>query len=336
MNLKTSFIALAIISFSFIGKAQEGIPTYSDYLTDNLYLLHPSMAGAATSSQIRLTARQQWFSVEDAPSLQTLNINGRVGERIGLGAILFNDSNGNFSQSGGYLTFAYHLMFSRSERDLNQLSFGISAGFIQGRLDDSLLGPGWAQDPANNGIDSDTYYNLDVGLSYNYLDFYSHFTVKNIVPQEREMFSQEFESNNQRRYLLSLGYVFGTGNYNSNDWSFEPSLLFQMTDETNERSLDGNFKVYRGLDFGTLWGGLSYRRSFDGAEYLDGNEVRNQQLQYLTPFAGINFNNFIFGYTYTYQMNSIVFENGGFHQLTLGYDFGQRRQPYDCNCPSVN
>jgi hypothetical protein len=30
------------------------------------------------------------------------------------------------------------------------------------------------------------------------------------------------------------------------------------------------------MDFGTLWGGLSYRRSFDGAEYTDGNGIAKQ------------------------------------------------------------
>ncbi len=47
MNLKKySLIALItlVVNFSF---AQEGVPIYSDYLTDNYYLLHPSMAGVA-------------------------------------------------------------------------------------------------------------------------------------------------------------------------------------------------------------------------------------------------------------------------------------------------
>jgi hypothetical protein len=30
------------------------------------------------------------------------------------------------------------------------------------------------------------------------------------------------------------------------------------------------------MDFGTLWGGLSYRRSFDGAQYTDGNGIANK------------------------------------------------------------
>jgi len=44
-----TFIAL----FAFLGmNAQEGLPTYSDYLTDNLYLIHPSMAGASNCTKV--------------------------------------------------------------------------------------------------------------------------------------------------------------------------------------------------------------------------------------------------------------------------------------------
>ena len=48
------------------------------------------------------------------------------------------------------------------------------------------------------------------------------------------------------------------------------------------------------------------------------------------------YNNFMFAYTYSYQSNSIVLDNGGYHQLTLGFNFGCRREKYDCKCPSVN
>ena len=35
-----------LIIFNTKSYAQEGLPIYSDYLTDNFYLLYPSMAGA--------------------------------------------------------------------------------------------------------------------------------------------------------------------------------------------------------------------------------------------------------------------------------------------------
>lgn len=314
--------------------SQEGIPVYSDYFADNLYLIHPSMAGAASHNQIRLTARQQWFDQKEAPNLQTLSANARVGGQSGVGVILYNDKNGYHSQTGGYLTYAHHIMFSRSEADLNQLSFGLSVGLTQARLDETQFDLS-DFDPIIAGIiQSSSYFNVDAGLSYNFLDFSSHFTVKNIIFQNRSIYDEKYESNNQRKYLLSAGYAIGR--YDA-DWSYEPSFLFQVAERTGESAVDINFKAYRKMDFGNLWGGLSYRRNLDGAEYLDGTKVSTQKLQYFTPVLGINYKDFLFAYTYSHQTGNVKFESGGFHQITLGYDFlGGRPEPYDCNCPAVN
>ena len=333
MNLKNSLLIAFILAFSLLSKAQEGLPIYSDYLTDNYYLIHPSMAGVANCAKIRLTARQNWFGQDDAPRLLTLSANGRIGEsQSGIGAIFYADKNGYHSQTGAYVTYAHHILFSRSELDLNMLSFGLSVGAIQYKLDETaFLDQGF--DPIIAGIEqSATNFNIDFGFSYQLYDFYAHATVKNILKNEGINNDIEITSN-LRRYLLSVGYVISK--YGS-EWSYEPSIMFQYKDGTKESSIDVNAKVYKEMDFGTLWGGLSYRRSLDGAEYLDGSGVSSQKLQYFTPFIGVNYNNFVFAYTYNYQANSIVFNNGGFHQITLGYNFNCRRERYSCNCPAVN
>ena len=82
-------------------KAQEGVPIYFDYLTENYYLVHPSMAGVnLVGGKIRMTARKQWFDQVEAPNLQTLTADLRLSERSGLGLTLFNDQNGYHSQKG--------------------------------------------------------------------------------------------------------------------------------------------------------------------------------------------------------------------------------------------
>ena len=332
MIKKTYIIFLLLLSQ--IAYSQDGIPVYTDYLSDNLYLLHPSMAGAASYNQIRLTARGQWFGQEDSPRLQTLNFNARVGERSGIGAIFFNDKNGYHSQTGGYLTYAHHIKFSRSDADLNQLSFGISAGLIQSRLDETNFDPS-DFDPIIAGIvQSSSYFNIDAGMSYNFLNFSGHFTVKNLIFQNRKLNDEGFESNNQRRYLISAAYAIGKLNAT---WTYEPSFLFQFTERTGEQAIDINFKAYRQMDFGRLWAAVSYRRSFDGSEYLNGTEVDSQKLQYITPIIGINFNRFMFAYTASFLTGDVQFDTGAFHQITLGFEFlGGRQEPYDCNCPAIN
>ncbi|TPV35826.1 type IX secretion system membrane protein PorP/SprF [Paucihalobacter ruber] len=335
MNLKTYLKVMLLLLSITTMNAQEGLPIYSDYLTDNYYLIHPSMAGVANCAKVRLTARQQWFGSDNAPRLGTLSVNGRLGDGpSALGGIIYSDRNGFHSQVGAYATYAHHIMFSRNEIDLNMLSFGLSAGFIQYKLDEtSFLSQGF--DPIIAGIEqSATNFNIDFGFSYHFLNFYAHATVKNVLNNEGINFNEQGLSfDNLRTYLLSVGNTFSK--YGS-DWSYEPSIMFMYRDATQESSIDINGKVYKQMDFGRLWGGLSYRRSFDGAQLLDGSGVSNQRLQYVTPFIGVDYNNFVFAYTYSYQANSVVFNNGGFHQITLGYNFNCRREKYDCNCPAVN
>lgn len=330
--MKYFLLVLALCNVPFL-TAQEGIPVYLDYLQDNLYLLHPSMAGASTNGKLRVTARSQWAGIEEAPALQTASFNTRIGEKIGVGGILYNDRNGQFSQQGAFATFAYHLLFSRSRADLNQLSFGISAGVIAGQLDETPFDLVDFDPVITGGVQSDSYFNVDFGLSYNFLNFSSHFTVKNAIPTKRDIFSETFEPNNQRRYLLSLAYTISPA---YSEWSFEPSIMFQSTDETRESSFDVNGKVYRKMEWGRLWGGVSYRRSLDGAEFiLDGETTQIQKSQYFSPFIGGSYGKFMFAFSYTYQSNDVVIANG-FPQITLGLDIGSKREPWDCNCPAVN
>ncbi len=329
--MKKLLLALiASFALSTPAVAQEGIPVYFDYLADNYYLVYPSMAGISDGGKIRATARKQWFNVEEAPSLQTLNANFRVGENSGLGAILFKDANGYHSQTGVKGTYAHHLKLGGDERFLNQLSFGTSIGVILSSLDETEF-RSIVPDPVITGVENTVaYFNVDFGFSYNFLEFYAHTAVLNALGSGRDLYTAN-EFDNLRRYLFSVGYVFGKG-----EIQLEPSMLFQMTDFTKEKTMDINAKVYKSVPFGTIWGGLSYRRSFDGAQFQTDGSFGEQRLQLVTPIVGANIGQFLVSYNYSYQMGDIRFDNGGFRQITLGYDFGQTEKRYDCKCPAVN
>jgi type IX secretion system PorP/SprF family membrane protein len=334
MNFKKSYFLLALFVAQFT-YSQEGVAVYSDYLSDNYYLIHPSMAGASNCGKIRLTARQQWFGQEDAPALQTLSFNTSLDEdgKSGIGMILFNDKNGYHSQKGAKLTYAHHLRFSRGTLDLNQLSFGVSTAFIQSTLDETEF-VNQPFDPFVFGgiYQKDSYFNIDLGVSYHYMDFFTHFTVKNFLANRREIYSEGFESDNLQKYLLSAGAVFG----DDNNLLFEPSFMFQHIPETKESSIDLNVKVYKELEFGKLWGGISYRRSLDGAQYNSGGGIEEQKLQWITPIVGLNFKNYMFSYTYSHVMGDVKFDNSGFHQITLGINVFCKDKEWDCHCPAVN
>ena len=290
------------------------------------------MAGIGEGGKIRLTARQQWFSVDEAPNLQTINAHFRLPDtNSGVGAIIFNDANGYHSQTGLKLTYGHHLRFGEDFRILNQLSFGLSAGYIQSSLDETEF-RSVIPDPIITGArNSVGYFNVDLGMSYSLMEFYAHFAALNVLGSGRDLYTA-IEFDNLRRYLFSVGYVFGRS-----EWRVEPSVLFQLTEFTEEKAVDFNAKVYKDVSFGTVWGGLSYRRSFDGAQFQTNGSFGEQRLQLFTPIVGVNYKRFMFSYNYSYQSGEIRLDNGGFHQITLGYDFGpERENRYDCYCPAAN
>lgn len=300
--------------------AQETFPIYSDYLSDNVYLVHPAAAGIGNCGKIRFTYRQQWAGVEDAPSLQTLSFHTRLTEKMALGAIVFNDENGYHAQRGFLATYAYHVNFGQADA-MNQLSFGLSFMYSQNSVDQSdFLSP----DPSiSQGIESSGYYNADFGLGYHYMDSFAYFTVKNLLLTPRDLVNNSFESDNLRRYLLTLGYYLGRGN----SFQFEPSVMFQYIEYTSEAFVDINLKAYKNVGSKSqIWAALSYRQNFDS---------NVESFKMITPIIGINHKRLMFSYTYSSQLGDVVLENGGHHQITLGYNVFCN-PPRATACPNLN
>lgn len=305
MNKLHYIILSLLISLSTVTVAQETLPIYTDYLSDNVYLIHPTAAGIGSCMKLRLTARQQWMDQDDAPELQTLSFHTRLGENNGIGFAVFNDKNGYHSQIGGQVSYAYHINLG-TRHELNQVSFGLSLMAVRNTLDEREF---LLNDPAiTQQLNSRNYFNADAGIAYHTNGFFSYFTAKNLLMTARNLYNDQYEDLNLRRYLLSMGYKFG----HQSSLQVVPSVMGQIIERTQEKFLDMNVKVYYPFDNGKIWGGATYRRGFDMADY----EAPN----YITPILGINFDKYIFSYSYTLQRNDVLFADGGYHQITLGMD----------------
>ncbi|CAM1373158.1 PorP/SprF family type IX secretion system membrane protein [Tenacibaculum xiamenense] len=322
MKINVTLLFL-LVSFGLKVRAQETLPIYFDYLSDNVFLIHPAAAGVGECAKIRLTARQQWAGVRNAPELQTLSFHSKIrpDSKAAYGVVLFNDKNGFHSQKALQGTYAYHL-FLGNENQFNQLSFGLSMSVVQNQVDQTTF----FNDPTvSQVIESNLYVNADFGMAYHYGGFSSYLTIKNILLSARGQLNQEFESLNLRNYILGAGYFFG----DEDKIQFEPSFMFQYKDQTGEKLVDLNMKVYKTLknSKAQLWGGVSYRKGFDGSVFGDSN--------YVSPFVGVNYKRYMFGYTFTKQSGDIVFGNGNFHQLSFGMNVlcAKRR---GSACPNIN
>jgi type IX secretion system PorP/SprF family membrane protein len=317
--LKNLILFFISIFFTIEVISQETLPIYSDYLSDNVYLVHPSAAGIGNTGKLRFTARQQWAGIKDAPTLQTLSFHNRFRDKAALGFILFNDSNGFHSQKGIQGTFAYHLDINRGSF-FNQISFGLSLTAVQNQVDQTQF---FGDPSISQIVTSDGYYNADFSVAYHRKGFSSYFTVKNLLLSAKNNLNNSLEPLDLRNYVFSFGYYFGQKEM----FQFEPSLMIQLREATGERIADFNLKVYKDFTNAQLWAAISYRKSFDI------NPIEN--LAYFTPIIGVNYNKWMFSYTYTRQLNEVVLIDSGLHQVSVGVNLFTRK-PRAAACPNIN
>jgi type IX secretion system PorP/SprF family membrane protein len=311
------FLFFIFSSLSVVG--QETLPIYSDYLSDNIFLIHPSAAGIGTCGKIRITGRKQWQGVANAPELQTFSFHNKFGEKAALGFVVFNDKNGYHSQKGIQATYAYHLDVGDGSI-FEQLSFGLSGTVVQNQSDQRTF---FGDRAVQQLIESTSYFNADFSVGYHRAGFSSYFTVKNLLLSAKNNLNNNLEPLDLRNYIFSAGYYFE----NKNIINLEPSFMLQLREGTGETIADFNIKAYKNLDRAQLWAALSYRRSFDKGAI--------ENLNYISPIVGINYNQMMISYTYTKQLGDIVFSDTGYHQITLGINVFCKRQRAAA-CPNIN
>jgi type IX secretion system PorP/SprF family membrane protein len=128
-----------------VSLAQQ-LPQFTSYQLSP-FLYNPAFAGVDGTTQLNAVIRNQWSGVREAPQTDVISGYGLLrNEKMGLGATAFKDVAGADSRRGITLSYAYHL---RVKNDMS-LSLGLSAGFLQYRLDHTIINPYDDGDPVFN------------------------------------------------------------------------------------------------------------------------------------------------------------------------------------------
>ncbi|WP_299319770.1 type IX secretion system membrane protein PorP/SprF [uncultured Maribacter sp.] len=313
--MRNSLLTLVLFISVFSLRGQElTIPQLSQYLADNPFVMSPTYAGIGDHVKIRLNGLTQWVGIKDAPDTQSLAADMRVGEKSGVGMVLYNDSNGETKQQGARFSFAHHLTLDRYDDEF--LSFGISYNFNQFRIDNT--NPALIADPAYVGDKATTNHNFDIGALYRYDKFYFSVNASNILDKNLSNFNALFEPNRLRNYYVYTGYRYMKKR--TSKMEIEPSVLFQLFESDGRSVTDLNLK-FRFYDFEDyFYAGVNYRFLNDQI----GNPL------YIAPIAGLKKSNFYFGYSYQVILNELLGYSSGTHVITLGVDLFQGIS--NCRC----
>lgn len=303
---------LVLLCVSATSAQELTLPQLSQYLADNPFVISPTYAGIGDYIKVRINGLTQWVGIEDAPDTQSLAADGRVGNRSGVGMILYNDSNGETKQRGARLSFAHHLTLDRYTDEF--LSFGLSYNFNQFRIDIENFD---ALDPSVTNDRSTTNHNFDIGVLYRKDKFYATLNASNILDKDLSQFNPISEPNQLRNYYIYTGYRFSKKKSN---FEIEPSVFFQWFESDGRSVTDLNAK-FRWYDFEDYY--------YAGVTYRFLNDQVGSPL-YIAPLIGLKKSNFYFGYSYQIILNEILGFSTGTHVITIGVDLFQGIS--NCRC----
>jgi type IX secretion system PorP/SprF family membrane protein len=308
-----ALVVFAMVCSNALGQ-ELTLPTFTQYLADNPFVISPTYAGIGDHVKVRLNGLTQWVGIEDAPDTQSLAADVRIGNRSGVGALFFNDKNGNTRQYGARISFAHHLTIDPYEDHF--LSLGISYNFNQFRIDIGNFDP-TIPDPSVTNNRATTNHNFDVGVLYRFRSFYFSLNASNLLNKELDIFAIS-EPNRLRNYYVYTGYKWRRSK--TSNFEVEPSVFYQLFESDGRSSTDFNLKL-RWYDFEDyFWAGFSYR-------FL--NDQFGDPLN-LGPMAGMKKRSFYFAYSYQLVLNELSGFNTGTHMITIGIDLFQGIS--NCRC----
>ena len=285
-----------------VSLAQQ-LPQFTSYQLSP-FLYNPAFAGVDGTTQLNAVIRNQWSGIREAPQTDVISGYGLLrNEKMGLGATAFKDVAGADSRRGITLSYAYHL---RVKNDMS-LSLGLSAGFLQYRLDHTIINPYDDGDPVfNSPILSSVVPTATFG-AYLYADnFYASVALPQLLSSTFTL-KDEYNDNSLIEGGLTNHIFVGSGYIKDiNDaFTIEPSLLLMLSSPA-PASVELMTKLtYKDL----LWTALSYRFNDSACMYI-GFDINER---------------FYVAYAHDFVTSELSTVTSGTNEFKLGFRFNKAK-----------
>ena len=282
-------LGITLVSFG------QQIPKFTA-VQANPYLINPAYAGFKDSTKFFLHYRNEMLGVRGGPNSALVSIDGHFKEsNVGLGLNAFKDRVNIIDRDGFNLSYSYKLKMVNNQK----LIFGLSAGAVHNSIAMSQI---VAENPNElmmfNNYKPTTGFNADLGLVYGIQNLEVGFSVANLL--NRSTFGKnDFSFEQKQTYFISGMYHFNI----TTELISRTSVVFRGSQGMPMR-FDANAVVsYKDK----MWAGFTYG--------LNSNAGIS---------AGVNYENFSFGYIYEYPISSLHLASGGSNEIFIGYTIPNR------------
>jgi type IX secretion system PorP/SprF family membrane protein len=285
---------IIIISVIIIGaltfKSQQ-IALNSQYLFND-FAINPAVAGSKSYAPLSFSFRRQWMGIDEAPVTQNLMYHTYFGEKMGLGAHIYNDASGPTRRSGLSSTFAYNIKTSRRTK----LSFGISASMTQFSIDRDRLITEVPGDIAVLNSENQLITDCNFGLYWSGERHFVGISGFNLFENKVNFLALTTPINNpmERVMYLNGGYNFKIGAI----IEVQPSAVVRLI-ANDLFQVDGNLKF-------TVKNIYSLAMSY-----------RNQDA--LSFMGAVNLGTASIGYAYDLGVSDLNTYNSGTHEIFVSY-----------------
>jgi len=274
------------------------------YSQHNLYpsLLNAGAIGSNDYQELMVNYRNTWSGFDDSPQTILVAYNGPVGNRLGFGAQLLNDSYANLNTTKGQIGLSYTI-----DSPVNRVGFGITTEYIQHSLSGAALNSGQVEvtDPIiRQRLDGAQYFDASFGVYglYNKKLVYGLSLPSLISSKISDTGTEEDRSIG---YILQVGYKLKS---EETQITFEPTVVVKSLMNTPTHvDLIGKF----GFLDDKLVGGVAYTLGGDQRlGFLIGTTVESLKINYMYNVSGAEFQTY----------------NNGSHEISLGIRFGEQKR----------
>ena len=296
---------LFIATLAFIRVDAQNAQQHTHFMFNQL-VYNPAYAGYHNSVHINALYRQQWTGIEGAPALLTFSAHSplNVGNS-NAGFFIANDVMGAQRTTHIHLAYAY-----RKILNFGNISFGLSAGLFQHRLDGSMLRAPQGNYESSVNHNDDYLPNSQVSALAPEVNTGIYLTVKSLqvgVSANNIIGSKTLFNNPNtdtrisfaRYYTTSLMYFQQLGK----KFTLIPSALLKT-----------DFLHYQ-TDFSLI---LQYKDNFYIGSSFRGNVP--ESIDAASILLGvIVFKNLRIGYSYDISLSALNNVNNGSHEIFAGY-----------------
>ncbi len=292
-----AFIGLIVWTFTI--NAQQ-IPLYNhDFV--NPYALNPAYAGYQPDMKAFLIRNSRNSEYNGGSINNYLTVDGGlVNGKFGFGLSVFYQTHGLLKQSGGNASYAYHLKI----KDQHRLSFGLSLGVLDNKIDVNGVNVMDVNDPYLLGLRQDKLiFNSSVGLVYQFKKTRIGISVPQVIGNKVKYAN----SNSAGYYQLARHYMLNA----THEFLVHEKMNMTLSPFATFRYMPGAILQYEGmmkLDIQKLgWLAVGYKSDYAVQFNIGFRVLKSLQI----------------GYSYELVVGSMKrYQTGVNHEFMLGYSFG--------------